>query len=91
MTADDVDRPKPDPQPFLLAAERLGVAASRCLVFEDSSAGAVAATRAGCTVIGVGGTCSPDELDVALWLDGLDRVRLVEQEAGLRLTPRELT
>jgi mannitol-1-/sugar-/sorbitol-6-phosphatase len=87
ITADDVDRAKPDPQPFLLAAQRLGVAASRCLAFEDSPAGARAAKDAGCIVVGVGGTCPPDELDVDLWLDGLDRVRLVERGAAYALEP----
>jgi sugar-phosphatase len=87
ITADDVDRAKPDPQPFLLAAERLGVPASRCLVFEDSPAGARAARNAGCTVVGVGGTCAPQELDVDLWLDGLDRVRLVERGRGFGVEP----
>jgi mannitol-1-/sugar-/sorbitol-6-phosphatase len=87
ITADDVDRAKPDPQPFLLAAERLGVQASRCLAFEDSPAGARAAKDAGCTVVGVGGTCAPDDLDVDLWLDGLDRVRLVERGAAYGLEP----
>lgn len=87
VTADDVDRAKPDPQPFLLAAARLGVPASRCLAFEDSPAGSKAAKDAGCTVVGVGGTCAPDELDVDLWLDGLDRVRLVERGSAYGLEP----
>ena len=87
ITADDVDRARPDPQPFLLAADRLGVPASRCLVFEGSPAGARAAKDAGCTVVGVGGTCAPEELDVDLWLDGLDRVRLVERGAAYGLEP----
>jgi mannitol-1-/sugar-/sorbitol-6-phosphatase len=87
ITADDVDRPKPDPQPFLLAADRLGVPASRCLAFEDSPAGARGAKDAGCTVVGVGGTCAPEELDVDLWLDGLDRVRLAKRGTAYGLEP----
>jgi HAD superfamily hydrolase (TIGR01509 family) len=51
VTLDDVVRPKPDPEPYRLAAERLGVAPSRCLVFEDSSSGIRSALDAGCTVI----------------------------------------
>jgi HAD superfamily hydrolase (TIGR01509 family) len=42
---------KPAPDPFLLAAERLGVAADRCWAFEDSQAGAMAAAAAGCRVV----------------------------------------
>jgi beta-phosphoglucomutase-like phosphatase (HAD superfamily) len=51
VTLDDVTRAKPHPDPYLLAAEMLGVAPARCLVFEDSEPGAEAAHRAGCTVV----------------------------------------
>ncbi len=53
VTVDDVTRPKPDPEPYLLAARMLGVSPSRCLVFEDSEVGAEAAHRAGCVVVQV--------------------------------------
>ena len=43
----DVQRGKPDPQVFLLAAERLGVEPHRCVVIEDAAPGIEAATRAG--------------------------------------------
>jgi len=52
-SAEDVTRGKPDPQVFLLAAERLGVAPERCVVLEDAPAGVEAAKRAGMRVIGV--------------------------------------
>lgn len=54
ICADDFGPSKPDPACFLLAAERLGVAPDRCLVFEDSVAGQTAALRAGTTVVGIG-------------------------------------
>jgi beta-phosphoglucomutase-like phosphatase (HAD superfamily) len=53
ITLADVRAPKPDPEPYLLAAARLCVAPAACLVFEDSEAGAEAAHRAGCTVVQV--------------------------------------
>lgn len=53
ITLADVTRPKPAPDPYLLAAERLGVSPTRCLVFEDSETGAEAAHRAGCIVVQV--------------------------------------
>lgn len=53
VTRDDVVAAKPAPDPYLLAAERLGVAPARCLVFEDSEVGAEAALRAGCRVVQV--------------------------------------
>lgn len=53
VVIEDVVNSKPAPDPFLLAATRLGVSAARCLVFEDSDTGAEAAHRAGCTVVQV--------------------------------------
>ncbi len=52
-SAEDVTRGKPDPQVFLLAAERLNVVPARCVVLEDAPAGVEAAKRAGMRVIGV--------------------------------------
>ena len=47
VCAGDYARGKPAPDPFLLAAEQLGVAAKDCLVFEDAEVGIQAATAAG--------------------------------------------
>jgi sugar-phosphatase len=55
VTAEDVRRGKPDPEGFLLAAERLEVRIEECLVFEDSPAGVAAAKAAGAHVAIVGG------------------------------------
>jgi beta-phosphoglucomutase-like phosphatase (HAD superfamily) len=55
LTADDVEAAghaiKPAPDPYLLAAARLGVPASACLVFEDSATGVKSGVAAGCTVV----------------------------------------
>ncbi len=53
VTFHDVTAPKPAPDPYLLAAQRLGVSPARCLVFEDSETGAESAHRAGCIVVQV--------------------------------------
>ena len=45
--AEDYERGKPAPEPFLTAAARLGVPAQACLVFEDADAGIAAAQAAG--------------------------------------------
>jgi HAD superfamily hydrolase (TIGR01509 family) len=47
VCAGDYTKSKPDPEPFLIAAERLGVAPEDCLVFEDTEMGIQAATAAG--------------------------------------------
>lgn len=47
VCAGDYERSKPDPEPFLTAAHRLGIAPESCLVFEDTEMGIQAATAAG--------------------------------------------
>ena len=63
---DEVERGKPEPDIFLLAARRLGRAAHECLVLEDSTAGFRAATRAGMRAIVV-----PDLERPASLIDGV--------------------
>lgn len=53
VTLEDVEAPKPAPDPYLLAAGLFGFPPGRCLVFEDSETGAEAAHRAGCVVVQV--------------------------------------
>jgi beta-phosphoglucomutase family hydrolase len=60
VTAEDVQRGKPDPAVFLLAAAKTGMPPERCVVFEDAPVGIEAALRAGMRVIGVAGT-HPEE------------------------------
>ena len=61
ITSGDVARPKPAPDIYLLAAQRLGQAPERCLALEDSPAGTRAALAAGMTVIQVPDLVHPDE------------------------------
>ena len=58
----DVARGKPDPEIFLRAAERLGVAPQACVVFEDAPAGIEAARRAGMRCVVVATTLSRDQV-----------------------------
>jgi beta-phosphoglucomutase len=53
VTGMDVTRGKPDPQVFLLAAKRLGVPPSRCVVIEDAQPGVAAAQAAGMAAVGL--------------------------------------
>jgi beta-phosphoglucomutase len=62
VTGADVTRGKPDPQVFLVAAERLGAPADHCAVVEDAPYGIEAANRAGMISIGLTGTVTRDRL-----------------------------
>ena len=53
VSGDDVARTKPDPQPYLLAADLLGVDPAECVVIEDSPIGTAAGAAAGCRVLSV--------------------------------------
>ncbi len=59
---DDVVESKPNPEVFLKAASRLGVAPEYCIVFEDAPKGIEAAARAGMKAIGITSYHSSDEL-----------------------------
>jgi mannitol-1-/sugar-/sorbitol-6-phosphatase len=65
VTVDDVPRGKPDPDPYLEAARRLGVDPRACLVIEDAPAGIAAGNAAGCTVWAVATTHAPEALTAA--------------------------
>ncbi|MFD0890874.1 HAD family hydrolase, partial [Streptosporangium algeriense] len=62
VSSRDVSVGKPDPEGFLLAAERLAVEPARCVVFEDSIAGIAAAKAAGMTCVGIATTHAGSEL-----------------------------
>jgi mannitol-1-/sugar-/sorbitol-6-phosphatase len=62
VTAEDVRAGKPDPEGYLLAAERLGAAPADCVVLEDAPAGIRAGLAAGMRVVGVATTHPAAEL-----------------------------
>lgn len=62
LTIESVERPKPHPEIYLKAADRLGRSPGRCWVFEDSVQGARAARAAGTRVVGITTTLAPEEL-----------------------------
>lgn len=61
VTSSDVRHPKPAPDIYLLAAQKLGKDPARCLALEDSPAGIRAALGAGMTAIQVPDLVHPDE------------------------------
>lgn len=86
VTFDDVTQGKPNPEPFLLAAQQLGVRPEACVVFEDAPAGITAGKAAGCTVVAITGTHDADELqDADLVVDRLDQLTVVNDQEGFRL------
>lgn len=77
ITANDVDRGKPNPEGYLAAARRLGASPRDCVVIEDSPAGIEAARAAGMAVIGVTTTYAAEELTgVDVLVDTLAAVTL---------------
>ena len=79
VSGDDVERGKPDPAIYVLTAQRLDVAAHRCLAIEDSPNGVQSARAAGMTVLGV-----RTEYTAHLHLDGV--ARTVDSLADLDLS-----
>jgi mannitol-1-/sugar-/sorbitol-6-phosphatase len=75
VSSDAVARGKPDPEAFLTAAARLGVAPADCVVLEDAPAGIAAGRAAGCYVIALRTTHADDELsDADAIVDDLTRL-----------------
>jgi len=68
VTANQVTRGKPHPEPFLAGAALLGFAPAECVVFEDSSSGAKAGRTAGCTVVATTFSHAIETLDAAHYL-----------------------
>ncbi len=62
VSGDEVRRGKPDPEVFLLAAERLGVPPARCVVLEDAPAGLEAARAGGMRAVGLATTHPAERL-----------------------------
>jgi mannitol-1-/sugar-/sorbitol-6-phosphatase len=77
VTADDVRRGKPDPEPYLRGAELLHFNPAECVVVEDAPAGIRAAHSAGMRVISLPSTCPVEELHEAdAIVDGLRMIKV---------------
>lgn len=72
VTGDSVTHGKPHPEPYLRAAELLGVDPADCLAIEDSPTGAASANAAGCTVLAVPHVVDVPEADRRLFRSSLD-------------------
>ena len=77
VAAEDTERGKPDPEGFLLGAERLGVSPQDCVVIEDAPGGVEAARRAGMRCVGLATTRPREALAEAdLVVDSLTEAAL---------------
>ncbi|MET9854375.1 HAD-IA family hydrolase [Streptomyces sp. NPDC006450] len=85
VAADDITRGKPDPEPFLLAAARLGVDPARCAVFEDAPAGLAAGRAAGMTTVALTTTHPAAELDADVVVRDLSAVSVLVGADGVAI------
>jgi sugar-phosphatase len=77
VTGSDVKNRKPDPEIFLLAARRMGIATVDCVVIEDSPGGVEAARAAATKCIAVTNTTTAEKLAKAnLVCDSLEQIDL---------------
>ncbi|HZA71647.1 MAG TPA: HAD-IA family hydrolase [Propionibacteriaceae bacterium] len=88
VTVDDVTHGKPHPEPFLVAAEKLGADPKRCLVVEDAPMGLVSAHAAGCATLAVVTTTPREALDADAVVDDLSAVEFVPGSDGIRVRLR---
>jgi HAD superfamily hydrolase (TIGR01509 family) len=65
VTSDDVKRSKPEPDSYLLAVGRLGVAPEYCVAIEDSASGVQSARQAGLVVLAVTNSLPAEKLTAA--------------------------
>ncbi|KOG64504.1 phosphatase [Streptomyces griseoflavus] len=86
IAADDITRGKPDPEPFLLAARRLGGDPARCVVFEDAPAGLASGRAAGMTTVALTTTHRADELSADVVVGDLSAVSVQATADGLEIT-----
>ena len=83
VTADRVQRGKPDAEPYQLGAMQLGLTSAECLVIEDAPNGIRAGKLAGCKVLAVIGSHRAIELREADWIvASLDHVDVSNSEDG---------
>ncbi|MEV8018637.1 HAD family hydrolase [Streptomyces sp. NPDC086554] len=89
IAADDITRGKPDPEPFLLAARKLGVDPARCVVFEDAPAGLTAGRAAGMTTVALTTTHQAHELSADVVVNDLSAVSAQAIAGGVEITTQD--
>lgn len=83
ITAEQVAKGKPEPDPYLLGAERLKLSPADCVVVEDAPAGVIAGLAAGCAVIAANAPDDTPRIDeVALRLTSLESLVVTKRSTG---------
>lgn len=77
VTADALTAGKPDPQGYLLAAQRLDLQPVNCVVFEDAPAGVSAGVAAGMSVVGLGSGARTGRVQPTLAVESLEEVSVL--------------
>jgi sugar-phosphatase len=88
MAGDDITRGKPDPEPYLLAARRLGVDPAHCVVFEDAPAGLKAGRAAGMTTVALATTHRAEELRADLVVENLSALSALVTDHAIEISVR---
>ncbi|MBE8475304.1 HAD-IA family hydrolase [Streptomyces justiciae] len=88
VSADDITRGKPDPEPYLLAARELGVDPADCIVFEDAPAGLAAGRAAGMTTVALTTTHQAHELEADLVVENLSALSALVTDGGVEISVR---
>jgi sugar-phosphatase len=86
ISAEMVERGKPDPEPYRRGAALLSLRPDECVVFEDAPPGVGSGIAAGCRVLGVLGTHSVEDLHAASWvIPSLAELAVTANADGLAL------
>jgi len=86
VSADDVSKGKPNPEPYLTGARLLGMNASDCLVIEDAPAGIQAAHAGGMKVIAITSTYPASALEADLVIQKLAQIKVSGRDGARDLT-----
>ena len=86
VSADDVSKGKPDPEPYLMGAKLLGMIPAECLVIEDAPAGIRAAHAGGMKAIGITSTYPASALQEAdAIIQKLTQIKVSSVDGGHKL------
>ena len=86
VSADDVSKGKPDPEPYLTGARLLGMNASDCLVIEDAPAGIQSARAGGMKVIAITSTYAASALEADAVIQKLAQIKVNFRDGAPGLT-----